>query len=54
LDLEIALNGVSVSIQPHRAFYPAEDALKLSDDVISELFVISFHAKLGNSLEKPK
>jgi len=37
--MEIALNGVSVSIQPHRGFFiPAEDALKLSDDVIENDF----------------
>ena len=38
LDLEIALNGVSASIHPNGLFSPAEDALKLSDDVTEEAF----------------
>jgi hypothetical protein len=41
-DLEIALNGVSVSIQPYRAFLSRpEDALKLSDDEIGGIFTIT-------------
>ena len=38
LDLEIALNGVSVSIQPHRAFYPGRRCVETSDDVIEGTF----------------
>ena len=37
-DLEIALNGVSAKIGPSGFFSPAEDKLKLSDDVIEDDF----------------
>jgi hypothetical protein len=37
-DLEIALNGVSAKIGPSGLFSPAEDKLKLSNDVIEENF----------------
>ena len=37
-DLEIALNGVSAKIGPSGFFSPAEDKLKLSDNVIEDDF----------------